>query len=65
MNQILTNCNRLSKIWLWLQQSSPESTNNRIETVTKNSSAQIEAYLQEDDNKPVSGVTLFLYGDDD
>ncbi|AFZ33915.1 hypothetical protein Sta7437_0302 [Stanieria cyanosphaera PCC 7437] len=65
MNQILTYCNRLPQLWLGFQQYFSQSTEENIETKTVNSAAQIEAYLQADDNQPVSGMTLFLYGDQD
>jgi hypothetical protein len=65
MNQILTYCNQLPKLWLGLQQYLSQSTEENIETKTVNSAAQTEAYLQADDNQAVSGITLFLYGDED
>lgn len=65
MNQIFSYCNQLPKLWLELVESFSGSAERNIETKTVDSAAQIEAYLQEDDNQSMSGVTLFLYGEKD
>ena len=61
MNHFCIGCEQLQQSLA--RQTANQSEENQTETVTTDSLAQIEAYLQADDHQNVSGLTWFLYGD--